>query len=70
MSDDVEMVVVTRDPALPYSKGLMAQALMATGLPPERAYQIASAVGERLHDSRHGTITLQGLEEIATAALG
>jgi 2-phosphoglycerate kinase len=70
VSDDVEMVVVTRDPALPYSKGLMAQALMATGLPPERAYQIASAVGERLHDSRHGTITLQGLEEIATAVLG
>ena len=70
MSDDVEMVVVTRDPALPYSKGLMAQALMATGLPPERAYQIASAVGERLHDSIHGTITLQGLEEIASAALG
>ena len=70
MSDDVEMVVVTRDPALPYSKGLMAQALMATGLPPERAYQIASAVGERLHDSRDGTITLQGLEEIASAVLG
>jgi 2-phosphoglycerate kinase len=71
MSDnDVEMVVVTRDPSLPYSKGLMAQALMATGLPPERAYEIASAVGERLHDSRQGTITLQGLEEIATAALG
>jgi 2-phosphoglycerate kinase len=70
MTDDVEMVVVTRDPQLPYSKGLMAQALMATGLPPERAYQIASAVGERLHDSRQGTITLQGLEEIATEVLG
>jgi 2-phosphoglycerate kinase len=70
VSDYVEMVVVTRDPALPYSKGLMAQALMATGLSPERSYQIASAVGERLHDSRQGTITLQGLEEIATAALG
>ena len=68
--DDVEMVVVTRDPALPYSKGLMAQALMATGLSPERGYQIASAVGERLHDSRQGTITLQGLEEIATQVLG
>jgi len=70
MTDDVEMVVVTRDPQLPYSKGLMAQALMATGLPPERAYQIASAVGERLHDSRQGTITLQGLEGIATDVLG
>ena len=71
MSDnDVEMVVVTRDPSLPYSKGLMAQALMATGLPPERAYEIASAVGERLHDSRQGTITLPGLQEIASAVLG
>jgi len=65
-----EMVVVTRDPSLPYSKGLMAQALMATGLSPERAYEIASAVGERLHDSRQGTITLRGLEEIATGVLG
>ena len=70
VNDDVEMVVVTRDPSLPYSKGLMAQALMATGLSPERAYQIASAVGERLHDSLRGTITLQGLEEIATSVLG
>ena len=39
MTDDVEMVVVSRDPALPYSKGLMAQALMATGLSPERSYR-------------------------------
>jgi 2-phosphoglycerate kinase len=70
MTDDVEMVVVSRDPALPYSKGLMAQALMATGLSPERSYQIAAAVGERLHDSRQGTITLRGLEEIASAVLG
>ena len=70
MTDDVEMVVVSRDPALPYSKGLMAQALMATGLAPERSYQIAAAVGERLHDSRQGTITLRGLEEIASDVLG
>jgi 2-phosphoglycerate kinase len=70
VSDVDEMVVVTRDPSLPYSKGLMAQALMATGLSPERAYEIASAVGERLHDSRQGTITLRGLEEIATGVLG
>jgi len=70
VTDDVEMVVVSRDPALPYSKGLMAQALMATGLAPERSYQIAAAVGERLHDSRQGTITLRGLEEIASDVLG
>jgi 2-phosphoglycerate kinase len=67
---DTEMVVVSRDPSLPYSKGLMAQALMATGLPPERAYRIASDVAERLHDSAHGTITLHELEQIASAALG
>ena len=70
MSDENEMVVVSRDPALPYSKGLMAQSLMATGLPPEKAYHIATAVGDRLHDSRQGIITLKGLEEVATQALG
>jgi len=70
VTDDTEMVVVSRDPALPYSKGLMAQSLMATGLSPEKAYNIATAVGARLHDSRHGTITLSGLEEIATTVLG
>lgn len=70
LDPDDEVVVVSRDPALPYSKGLMAQALMATGLQPERAYRIAAAVAERLHDSVHGTITLRGLEEIASQVLG
>jgi 2-phosphoglycerate kinase len=67
---DTEMVVVGRDPSLPYSKGLMAQALMATGVSPERAYRIASHVGEHLHDSDGGAITLRELEQIASEVLG
>lgn len=40
--------------ALPYSKGLMAQTLSASGLSPERAYELARMVERRL-DSRGET---------------
>lgn len=33
---------------LPFSKGLLAQSLTATGLPPSKAFEIASAVQEDL----------------------
>ena len=36
-----EVVVVRSDYGLPYSKGLMAQSIMATGLPPERSFALA-----------------------------
>ena len=38
-----EVVVVRSDYGLPYSKGLMAQSIMATGLPPERSFALAAA---------------------------
>ncbi len=40
--------VVSPDARLPYSKGLMAKALMATGIPPERAYELARLVEAEL----------------------
>ena len=40
--------VVSPDARLPYSKGLMAKALMATGIPPERAYALAQLVEAQL----------------------
>ena len=33
---------------LPYSKGLMAQAISATGLSPGRAFELARVIEERL----------------------
>ena len=47
MVDDSDLVIVDQEGNLPFSKGLMAQSLMATGLPPERAYNVAAAVRAR-----------------------
>ena len=43
-----ESPVVSPDARLPYSKGLMAQALMGTGIRPERAYELARLVEAEL----------------------
>ena len=50
---------------LPYSKGLMAASIMATGLPPQRAYQLALAIEERLRDRGLDSI---GSDELTTEA--
>ena len=49
-----ETVVVHRGHGLPYSKGLMSQTLSATGLSPQRAFELARAVERRLDDARRG----------------
>ncbi len=36
--------IVSNDHAIPFSKGLLAESLTATGLPPERAYRVAMEV--------------------------
>ena len=46
---------------LPYSKGLMATSIMASGLPPVRAHHVAEVIETRLHE--------QGLEDISSAEL-
>lgn len=43
-----ETVVMKGGHGLPYSRGLMAQSLSASGLSPERAYELARLIGERL----------------------
>jgi 2-phosphoglycerate kinase len=57
-----ETIVVRKGHGLPYSKGLMAQSLAATGLSLERSFELARAVEKRLADDGHA--------EIDTAALG
>jgi 2-phosphoglycerate kinase len=42
---------------LPYSKGLMASSIMATGLAPARAFHVAELVEQRLHDLGRDTIS-------------
>jgi 2-phosphoglycerate kinase len=67
------VVVTDGQPGLPYSKGLTASLLMATGLSPYRSYQVAERVEERLLDRGKpevsaealNTLTVRVLEEVA-----
>jgi 2-phosphoglycerate kinase len=56
-----ETIVVHKGHGLPYSKGLLAQSLQATGLSPERSFELARRVEARLAE--------RGEREIGVAAL-
>ncbi len=66
----LDLQIVDKEYGLPYSKGLMAQSIMATGLPPERAYHVAREIEQHLVDSGQSSISLQRLREIAQLVLG
>ena len=55
---------------LPYSKGLMARALIAAGLSADRAYELALAVEADLAAQDRPATTLERLEEVAVQTLG
>jgi 2-phosphoglycerate kinase len=55
---------------LPYSKGLMARVLMATGVPAERAYELALRVESDLIARGETQVELDRLEELAQEVLG
>lgn len=54
---------------LPYSKGLMATSIMASGLPPFRAHQVADVIEQRLHEAGQESISSSELRELAAAVL-
>jgi 2-phosphoglycerate kinase len=58
------------DADLPYSKGLMARALIATGVPADRAYQLARRVEVDLAERRERTVDLERLRGLARQSLG
>lgn len=64
-----ETIVVHRGHGLPYSKGLMAQAMSATGLSPERAFELARQVERHLGERAAHTIDLAGLRALAEEVL-
>ena len=64
-----ETIVVHRGHGLPYSKGLMAQAMSATGLSPERAFELARTVERRLDERGADTIDIAGLRALAEEVL-
>ncbi|MGZ8475769.1 MAG: hypothetical protein ACXWWQ_06050 [Candidatus Limnocylindria bacterium] len=64
-----ETVVVRRGRGLPYSKGLMSQTLSATGLSPQRSFDLARSIEERLAERGESEIDLGGLRELAEEVL-
>jgi 2-phosphoglycerate kinase len=55
---------------LPFSKGLMARALIAAGLSADRAYELALALEADLAKSDRESVSIERLEELACEALG
>jgi len=70
MAHNGDLVVFNQEEGLPYSKGLTAQSLMATGVSPERAYAVAAALERMMGEAGTQTVTLAGLREAACATLG
>jgi 2-phosphoglycerate kinase len=64
-----ETVVVNRRHALPFSKGLMAQSLSASGLPIDRAYRLAQTIEMRLDGRRRSPVDVAELRAVAEAVL-
>jgi 2-phosphoglycerate kinase len=54
----------------PYSKGLMARALVAVGVPGVRAYELARRIDNDLAERGESTVELARLEDLAVEVLG
>ena len=57
-------------PDQPYSKGLMARALVAVGIPIGRAYELAKRIEQDLADRSEESVELDRFEELAVEVLG
>ncbi|MBN2168598.1 MAG: zeta toxin family protein [Actinobacteria bacterium] len=70
MPDRLQKIIITdEEHRLPYSKGLMSMSIMATGLPPDQAYNIASDVHEALRDEGNSTVSIEHVQEITEEIL-
>jgi 2-phosphoglycerate kinase len=64
-----ETIVVHRGHGLPYSKGLMAQALSATALSQERSFELARMIERRLAERGEAEIDVGALDALAEEVL-
>ena len=64
-----ETIVVNRSHGLPYSKGLMAQSLSASGIAPDRGYELARVVEARLEERGEPTIGVGELRAMVAEVL-
>lgn len=63
------IIISEKKHGLPYSKGLMSQSFMATGLSPARAYIAAQRIEDELRESGEMRVTVDDLREMAAAML-
>src|SRR5207248_1549285 len=63
------ILVTDEQHQLPYSKGLMASSIMATGLAPARAFHVAEVIEERLDEAGRTSITQSELTDLALTVL-
>lgn len=69
MKTSRHIVISDKESALPYSKGLMASSIMATGLSAARAFHVAERIEDELHTSGVESITRAELLELAERVL-
>jgi 2-phosphoglycerate kinase len=70
MSAQRDPVVVRSDYGLPYSKGVMALSMMATGLGSARSFELARIIEERLGRQARSEVGVSELREVAEEVLG
>jgi 2-phosphoglycerate kinase len=64
-----ETIVIHKGHGLPYSKGLMAQSLQASGLTPERSFELAREIERRLALRGDRQVGVDGLDELCLEVL-
>src|SRR5215204_4276065 len=64
-----ETIVFHKGHGLPYSKGLMALTISATGLPQGRAFELARKIEQRLDANGAGEIVCDSLHVLAEYVL-
>jgi len=71
MPDDDHRPIIIAEArhGLPFSKGLMAQSFMATGMAPSRAYAVAAAVEKAIRDSGSTQVSTAELHDLAAEML-
>jgi len=75
MPERLDKIIITdEEHHLPYSKGLMAVSIMATGLPPDRSYSIAAMIQQELRKQGNPNVTMMHIrctaEEILEREVG
>jgi 2-phosphoglycerate kinase len=59
-----KIIVVDEKHGLPYSKGIVAASIMATGVSPQEAYRVAEAIEERLLREKKYSVTVEDIRRL------